>query len=700
MTTSGATRTPAVKKVGYRPEIQGIRAVAALLVATFHLWLGRVSGGVDVFFVMSGFLVTTTLFGHYARFGRVRPLYYLGRLGRRLLPAALTVLAVVAVVSWFVLPKLNWARTAKEIVASMFYVENWSLALDSVDYLAQFETKTPVQHFWAMSVQGQFYLIWMIVFLVIGLIAAITPALRRRAVLITFVVLAIVSFAWSVFSVGVNQPFAYFDTTARVWEFALGGISAIVIGRVTLSARLRGVLSWIGLIGIISCGIALQVSTLFPGVAALWPTLAALAILFSGGAESARWSAVRLLSTKPFVWLGDISYGLYLWHWPMLVVFLSITGSGAVGLRGGLAILVGAIILAWLTNRFIEKPFARDVPAGSPRRWLRPAVATLVVVGIVAGTTAGTVRLDSQIEAKLDVANALQQNIPTGDPCFGAEALLSGADNCDYDDVVPDPITRGQLENEPCVAAPEPDFPAIAPCAFGATDAAADATTVLLVGDSHSMSIRAAVNSALVERGWRGIAISASGCIASTATRDYATAGAAETCTAWNDDLLRWIEQSSDIDVMISMASAGRAVQTADGENWQDTAMAGYRDEWAQIAESIPEIVVIRDTPRLAASSPACVERSLTFGSDPAENCAIDRTTALRFDPAAEAAASDDSITTEVVDLTDGICDADECYPVVGGLWAYTDNVHLTRLFSSSLGPFLGSQLDEVLSSR
>ena len=686
------------QKVGYRPEIQGIRAVAALLVATFHLWLGRVSGGVDVFFIMSGFLITTTLLGHYARFGKIRPIYYLSRLGRRLLPAALTVLSVVAVLSWFLLPKLEWERTARELVASTFYFENWRLAFDSVDYLAQFDEKTPVEHFWAMSVQGQFYLIWLVIFALIALFASSLVA-RRRAVLIAFIVVAVLSFGWSVYSVSVNQPFAYFDTTARTWEFALGGIAALVLPLISLPKLTRAILAWVGLIGIVSCGIVLQVSTAFPGVAALWPTISALCILLAGGVEHSRFSAARLLSTRPFVWLGDISYGVYLWHWPMLVLLLAVTGAKEASLKSGLAILIGAIVLAWATNRFIENPIARNYAERKPRPWLRPTLAGVVALAILAGTTAGTIQVQKSIDTAVEQANSFNTTPPDTD-CWGAAALLAGAEECPLSinkgPVTPAPVTRSYLKNSACDFYDDPEYPALHPCEFGEPTETAT-KTVLLVGDSHSQSIRAAVDGMVTARGWHGIAISHSGCIASQAVRDYSTEGAAEICEAWNKDLLRWVSAHPEVDFIMSMGASGREVITEGDGDWETTAEQGYLDEWKLFSPSVKNIVVIRDTPRLNGSGPSCVERAVTLNRNSATECEIRKKDAIKFDGAQAAAENDDDPLTAVIDLTDGICDDKYCYPVVGKVWAYKDEAHLNQVFSRTLAPYMGEQVDAIV---
>ena len=707
----------------YRPEVQGIRALAALLVAAFHLWLGRVSGGVDVFFVISGFLITTTLLGHFRRFGRIRPLYYLGRLARRLLPAALTVLVVVVVASWILLPSFSWARVSREVVASALYAENWRLAFDSVDYLAQFDDRTPVQHFWAMSVQGQFYVIWLVIFLVVAALVR-RVARRETAVLAAFVVVGAASLVWSIIETAQNQPFAYFDTLARTWEFALGGIAAILLPRLVLGARLRWALGWIGVLGVVSCGLVLPVSTVFPGYAALWPTVSALLVLVAGTGPSLRASAVGVLGSRPLVWLGDLSYGLYLWHWPIMVLFLAVMGYSEVSLRSGLIILAVSIVAAWLTHRFIERPLQRsrprvevevrgeaeasaqaaappapaaDRPATAARRRptvLRPILTVLALVVVIGGSLGGEAVVAARAAQAQQSLDAVTAHPPTDD-CWGAAALTSGADCAPVTGsaIVPQPILRDALINEPCESTRPEGYTQLRLCLLGSPREEAS-RVVVLTGDSHAQSIRAAVAGVAAERDWAVIDATDSGCLPSQAERLNRSVAVAEDCREWNRELVRWLGEQSDIDLLFTMAASGREVATFDGTPWQDTAVEGYLEQWRMIAPTVPQVVVLRDTPRLASTVAVCVDRAIARGSDAGADCARDREDALLVDPAALAAAGDDSEATLVVDLTDAVCGPERCEPVVGGIWAYRDNVHLTRTFSATLAPALGAALD------
>ncbi|WP_415654155.1 acyltransferase family protein, partial [Saccharomonospora xinjiangensis] len=235
----------------FRPELQGLRALAAGLVVVYHVWLGRVSGGVDVFFFVSGFLITGQLFRASVR-GRIEFRPFWGRMFKRLFPAALTVIVVSAGVALLWLPEHRWIQTAKEVLASALYYENWQLAADSTDYLAQHSGASIMQHFWSLSIQGQFYLVWPLLIALLMLLARPFGWNLRITLLTVLSSLFAGSLAYSVWLTEVNQPFAYFNSLTRVWEFALGGLLALTIDRVVLPRWLAVVAGWLGVVGLAS----------------------------------------------------------------------------------------------------------------------------------------------------------------------------------------------------------------------------------------------------------------------------------------------------------------------------------------------------------------------------------------------------------------------------------------------------------------
>ena len=305
-------RTSKKDSASYRPEVEGMRAVASLLVAAFHIWLGRVSGGVDVFFVIAGFLTTFTLLGQVRRYGRIRPVrswpdWPRGCSRRR--PAVVVAVAAEPRAA----AALQWSQTFTEALASAIYVENWQLYRAGVDYLTQDQFHSPVQNYWAMSVPGQFYLIWAILFGGLAVLVRLAssrpfPALLLDAGGLVDPVLRVRA---------VRRPPGSVERLLRHRCPGLGVRAGRPDGR---PAPRPGdppvvplVAGWVGLAGIVSCGFVLQVSTEFPGVAALWPTLAVCRSWSPAPGRSAE-GAERLLAGAALVWLGGRSYGLYLWH--------------------------------------------------------------------------------------------------------------------------------------------------------------------------------------------------------------------------------------------------------------------------------------------------------------------------------------------------------------------------------------------------
>lgn len=332
----------------FRPELQGLRALAVLLVVVYHVWVGRVSGGVDVFFLITGFLITGGLYRAAAR-GGVDVLATWRRQFSRLLPAMTVVLTAGVVAGFWLLPENRWMPTVRETVASLLFLQNWELAHNSVDYAARDNAASIVQHFWSLSIQGQFYLLAPLV------VAGVAIATRRdgadlhRRLTGTLLAVGGASFAYSVYLTLVNQPLAYFHSATRIWEFALGGLLALWISRIEdrpeLTPGTRAVLGWGGVVALVSCGILLQVDRAFPGWAALWPTLAAAMVLVAGRSGH-RFGVDHLLSGRVLRTIGDLSFPLYLWHWPILTLTLVRTGQDRLDLEQGAAVIGVSFVLA------------------------------------------------------------------------------------------------------------------------------------------------------------------------------------------------------------------------------------------------------------------------------------------------------------------------------------------------------------------
>ncbi len=382
----------------FRPELQGLRALAVGLVVIYHVWVGRVSGGVDVFFVISGFLLAGQM-TRAAERGAVDVLAYWGKTAKRLLAPTSIVLAGVVLASLAILPQSRWPQTVHEIVASALFFQNWQLAADSVDYYAAHNTASVVQHLWSLSIQGQFYLLFPLTVVLVALVARRVGADVRRAVTAALVVLSLGSLAYSVVLTATSQQLAYFHSATRLWEFTLGGLLAVAGSGLTLPRWVAIAVGWIGVLGLVLTGVVLDVEGGFPGYLALWPVLCALAILLAGETRH-RLGADRFLSSPVMQYLGNISFPLYLWHWPVLLFTLALTRQPDLGPEGGLVVIALSVLLAVMTRHLVEVPL-EAVSLGRSPRWgnHRVAVVLLVPVLVLAFAWQGLISLDQRASA-------------------------------------------------------------------------------------------------------------------------------------------------------------------------------------------------------------------------------------------------------------------------------------------------------------
>ncbi len=363
----------------FRPEIEGLRVIAALLVAVYHIWIGRVSGGVDVFFVISGFLITTSIVSRYNRYGELKFSTYIINLIKRLLPSIIIVIFTIIILSIFLLPRTILDKTFYEIIASLFYYQNWQLAFSNTDYLSQEQMSTPLEHFWAMSIQGQFYLIWFVLFaFAFSLLSKKVNLDGVKIINWLLAILFISSFTYSIYLTSINQPWAYFDTFTRVWEFSIGSILAINLSKIKINLFMSRVLGWLGFIGLLLTGIIFDVSTMFPGYIALWPTLCAVAILIAGNSAN-NIGIIKFLGSRFMVKFGGIAFGVYLWHW-VLLSFYDYHSEASPSILTGVLIILASIILAFLMSKFIETPFKNMEISIRPLKYIGLGVLFNIII--------------------------------------------------------------------------------------------------------------------------------------------------------------------------------------------------------------------------------------------------------------------------------------------------------------------------------
>ena len=654
---------------GHRPEIEGLRAVAVLLVIVYHVWFGRVSGGVDVFLLLTGFLITGSLLRALERDGRISFAAFWSRLARRLVPAAVVALAGILALTYLFLPGSRRPGVLEEVRAAALYHENWVLAQKAVDYLAREEALSPVQHFWSLSIQGQFYVLWpLLLALVVAVAARSSRLTARAAVLATSMAVLVVSFVYSVWITAVDQPWAYFDTGARLWELALGGALAVVLSRLHLPVRVRVVLGWLGLASLVLCGALLPVSTMFPGWVALWPTGAAVLVIVAG-TTGHRLAADRLLTWGPLMRLGGLSYGLYLWHWPILVIHLHLAERTTATVLGGFGVVALSLLLAHATQRWIDGGVARLTRKPERRTPLWSAgTAAVLLVPLLLSASLWSGHLEDQRRARAELAG------DEGRYPGAAAAEPAVADSLEPAPVLPDPAdAHDDLPDTHTQGCHVSGSTPLTVCDEGPEDAE---HTLALVGASRVDHWYPAVQAAAQERGWRLVTFTRSGCLFEAGSVDEDAE-----CRTWNEQAMAELERLRPDAVMTASTYT-----SAEGT---EHLPEGYTAAWRRLNELGVAVLGVRDLPRRGYQGAECVgSRSAGECTEPALRTQED------IDPALTADLPGNVVP---LDFTEHVCPQGNCDAVVGNVLVFWDHSHMTATFAETLAPVVGPAVEEAL---
>lgn len=650
----------------YRPEIEGLRAIAALLVAVYHIWMMRVSGGVDVFFVVSGFLITTSLLSGYARNGYIKFGKFILGLLRRLLPSALTVMIFITIGSFFILPDIRFTATIKEIAASLLYFENWQLAITGTDYLDQNNPQSPVQHFWAMSIQGQFYVIWFVIVSLAILISKKLNISLKKVFTAVLLILFTISLIYSIYITSMNQPWAYFDTGARVFEFAVGGLLMIYIFNLNIHRYVSFILGWIGLAVLLLTGILLDVQGTFPGLIALIPISAAVLILLAGQNPS-RFGVEKLLSTRPLKFLGGLSYGIYLWHWPILIFYYEIFDTSSVSLLHGIIIIVISILLSYITTNTVEKPIINYINKNNfSIRGFRPIIglASILIIG-----------LGSWYYYTNSQASSLSINNEDY-PGVMVNAASYDSENFEKKEPIPSLATILEDKTEAYECQVSPQSSAIEVCDYGKTKNYD--YTVAVVGGSKSTHWISPMQDIAEEENMRLINITKAGCRFTTDTENYT-----EQCIEWNRNVIDEIV-NEDVDLVITLADIAYS-------SLYDVP-AGFIEQFNKLDEVNIDVLALRDTPYFKGSVPECIAQ---HGENSTE-CKIVKADVYNT-PSAWERLENKPDNVFYADYSDYFCGEEYCDPVVGNVIGYFDHDHMTETFSKTFKPLLQRDVAEAL---
>lgn len=654
-TDDDAVHSGVVARDDYRHDIQGIRAISAIMIAVYHIWLNKVSGGVDVFFVISGFLMTGVLLRQIHQHDQIRPLLFWGNLIKRIAPGACTVLLATMLVGYFIVPEPLWSQLIRETLFSALNLENIALMHSSVDYLARELPPSPVQQFWALSTQVQFYVLLPAVLMLAYWVGRKCGATSRTPLLLAVGLTITASLAYSVLETAREPVSTYFNPAARAWEFFAGALLVLLLPRIHIAGWLRNLFGLLGLATLLLFGLLAPRSAQFPGYAALIPVVASTMLIVAGSGPEPS-AASRLLANRHLAGIGKISFGIYLWHWPLLAFSLEYMGTSQLGLAHGLLIIALAIILAMATHQFIEEPI-RNHQHASRRVWIPYAIGLLLLSPVLA----------SAATWKYYIRNVV------------IEEQSNNAHLASLEDFAPAQVQAqaGQLSEAHLITAKiilpasykgnchqEISRPEVISCAYGDTDAA---TTVALVGGSHATQWLPALDRIGKSHGLKVLNITKKECPFG------ATEGGHPSCAEWNR---RLIETLADLRPQVVITNS----TTTTNPKIREYVPRAYLEQWQRLEQLGIPVVGIRDNPSLGFDPATCVARhrdNLLACSKPRAKVLAER------DPSLE--HRDELTNLHLVDMSDFLCTTEQCLTVTHDFLMYRDGHHLNPRYVLAL---------------
>ncbi len=687
-----------ITKPTFRPDIEGLRATAVLLVLFYHAGLPLAGGyiGVDIFFVISGFLITGLLLREAENTGHISLINFYARRAKRLLPAASVVLIAIAGFSYFFSPPTHRAAFGLDVVAAAAYFANWRFADRSVDYLAEDLGQSPALHFWSLSVEEQFYFIWPLL-----IILALHFALRsnkeiRSIATITLSLILASSFAWSILHTKSNPEEAFFLTTTRLWELSVGAMLSVLLPQIKkLPSSLANFFGWCGALLIIISALLFNNKTSWPSFYALAPTIGA-ALVIGAGTLTNSTPISQLLATKPMVWIGGLSYSMYLWHWPILIFaqsWFNLEGP----LWGGTLVAM-SLIPAWLSYHLIEQPIRT-----SQKLLARPYLilclgAGLTSITIFAGFTVNTAfnisgvnQNDTDIKLSTWRGSVLAQPMHFGAGALGRQPTLSkeGIPRAIYSAVTPHPMNATKdiprAYTEGCQAPASGTIPSW--CVIGDVNSS---RIVAVLGDSKILQYYEALDAAGKALNWKIVTATKSACTLTAAVtlrkgRPYTE------CLKFTNNVMRDLGKFRPYAVITSQAMfKGHMPDAQSSTPTRKGMIQGLVAIWSQFDSWGSKVFVVLDNPKPNSSVYNCLlanpEDALkcTFQKVDGKNKSAEKVQRL-------AAQQINGIS--IIDLSDYICPREICAPVIGDVLVYRQGPHITNTYARSLSPVLTAKL-------
>ncbi|MDO4928883.1 MAG: acyltransferase family protein [Corynebacterium sp.] len=692
----------------HRYDLDGLRGIAIAFVVIFHVFVGKVSGGVDVFLLLSGYF----FLGGQLRYAlkpdaSLNPWWPLWRTMRRLVPSLLFVLLATMVLVDAFAPALRQSSLGQEFLASLTYWQNWNLVSNGQEYGVASETISPLQHLWSMSVQGQFYLITIL--LVTLLAAYIKLHNRKRAIRdlrkiagIPLAILTVASFAYATYMQQHDQMLNYYSTFSRVWELTLGALLSLFADRMRVRGQYTGyACTYIGLAMILTTGLIFDGAAEFPGPAALYPLTGAILVICSG---SASWMGSAFMR-----WLGSIAYALYLWHWPLLIIGLSHYQLEEVTWQFGVTVIAVSVVLAHLTHKYIEVPFQqqgrRPVRGESRMRtaWNQirtpkgatQVTAVVVIISLIAIAPGFRIAWQSEVTALAD-----QEFDPVVYPGAMAVAGVPTPEAMPEPDPYLLPFTFPEIGNRGCMGlmADDPDViryldQGEEQCTFGDVDAD---KVIALVGGSHSEQWLEPLEAVARTYGYRIVPLVRQSCPFFIDERDDEFD---DECVEYNQNVAEYLEEL-DPDLVVTNSTR----PLFHSEIFHDVLPESYENGFEFLAQQGFPVIGLRDNPWfLAEDGDHFLSAQCLYETGDYIGCGRQRADMLS--PVDEAAPLFKELSAKYevpmleIDTSDWFCMDEFCPPVIGNVYVYRDGNHMSNLYSQTLIPLFEQEVGPFIRS-
>lgn len=722
-----ATETQHDRRSGprdFRPDIEGLRALTLVAILLFHAEAPGAAGGFvgpDIFFIISGFVITGALWNQVSSTGTIGLRSFYGSRARRLLPVSALVGIVTVIASVYLLPATQAASVVGDGIASALYVCNYWFIGQNVDYFSTHLPPSPFQHYWTLAVEEQFYLVWPLIIIVTALLVGLARRWRsgtrdlpatpsKRPYIVVFAVITIASFALSLLMTYLVPAAAYFSLPTRAWDLSVGGLAALTLDQWRrIPPRAATIAGWVGFGLIVFACVHFTPGMPYPGTAALVPMIGTVLIL-GAGVNAPTAGCGRILAWSPMRATGRLSYSWYLWHWPILVLAPILLGF-KFGLFANLMAIAVAGGLAILTLRFVENPLRYAAPLRrSPMKSLAVGgVATALAAGVafalmpgipnVAGRGAPGVAMTVAAGPTATGSTAEAYNIAIQRVFAQVQAAVSASADLK---AVPSNLTpplanvavieQKTMMFDGCMRTDkESGHPE---CAMGDTTSP---TTVALIGDSHAAMWTPAFREVATERNWRLEMMAKEGCpMLDVPIAKYLNSivESFRHCEQWRGEILARLRAEHPQLVVVSMSRQEIA------GTWQ-AGFTPYNEAWIdsltrlviQLRETGAKVLVLGPIPDPRAPVPDCLTRHL----DDASACSPPRSAAVNDAGMARESAATAGSGGQYADLTDLFCTPDRCPVIVGNTLVYFDWNHMTFEYSRQLAPAMGALADRAL---